>query len=67
MATGQGGAGDLLPHGEALQRALRWLEDRTQDDPRVDRLKAVEEAGIRFDLTPFEEEFLLRNWAVGKR
>jgi hypothetical protein len=66
MATGQGGAGDLLPHGEALRRALRWLEDRAQDDARIDRVKAVSEAAVRFDLTPLEEDFLLGSWAAGR-
>ncbi len=54
--------GDLTPHGEGLRRALRWLDDRVQDDPRLDRVKLVSEAAVRYDLTPVEEEFLLRNW-----
>ncbi len=62
MAQGQGGAGDLSPHGEALRRALRWLDDRVRDDPRLDRVKLVGEAAMRYDLTPMEEDFLLRNW-----
>jgi hypothetical protein len=57
--------GDLMPEGEALRRALRWLDDRVRADPRLDRAKLVGEAARRFDLTPTDEEFLLRNW-VGK-
>ncbi|HTN51492.1 MAG TPA: hypothetical protein VML50_03745 [Anaeromyxobacter sp.] len=63
MAQGSSGAGGLLPEGEALRRALRWLDDRAQDDPRLDRPRAVVEAARRFDLTPLEEDFLLRQWA----
>jgi hypothetical protein len=61
MAQGSGGGG-LEPQGEALRSALRWLDGRVQDDPRLDRAKLVGEASARFDLTPLEEEFLLTNW-----
>ena len=60
--TGGRGPG-VLPQGESIRRALRWLDDRVQDDPRVDRARLIGEAATRFDLTPLEEDFLLRNWA----
>ncbi|MDF2413401.1 hypothetical protein [Aeromonas sp. 1HA1] len=44
----------LLPHGEDLRRAVRWLSERRQHDVR-----AIEEACIRFDLSPLDEEFLI--------
>ena len=62
MAEGGGGAGDLFPHGEALRSALRWLDQRVRDEPGADRMKLVGEAALRFDLSPAEEDFLLRNW-----
>ena len=62
MAQGSGGAGGLMPQGEALRKALRWLDDRVHDEPRADRAKLVGEASVRFDLTPMEEDFLLHNW-----
>jgi hypothetical protein len=61
MAQGTDGGG-IQPQGQSLRNALRWLDDRVQDDPRLDRTKLVGEAAIRFDLTPVEEEFLLVNW-----
>jgi hypothetical protein len=60
MAQGHGGG--LVPEGESLRRALRWLDDRVKEDPRLDRARLVGEASVRFDLTPVEEEFLLANW-----
>ncbi len=57
------GAGDLMPHGEALRRALRWLDDRAREDPKLNRARAISEAAQRFDLGPMEEDFLQRNWA----
>lgn len=47
----------LLPHGEALRRAVRWLSDERRHDAA-----AIEEASRRFDLTPSEEEFLLTHF-----
>lgn len=52
----------ILPHGEGIRRALRWLDDRVREAPGVPRAKLVEEAAVRFDLTPLEAEFLLANW-----
>jgi hypothetical protein len=59
MAEGTGG---VLPHGEALRRALRWLDERVKEEPAADRRKLLGEAAGRFDLTPLEEDFLLQNW-----
>ncbi|ACG72155.1 hypothetical protein AnaeK_0920 [Anaeromyxobacter sp. K] len=56
------GSGGLLPEGESLRRALRWLDERAREAPNVDRAGAIAEAGRRFDLTPLEEEFLIRSW-----
>ncbi len=63
MADGGGGARDLGPQGEALRRAVRWLDERAREDAKADRVKLVSEAAARFDLTPLEEEFLLSNWS----
>ena len=50
--------GQLQPRGEGLRRALRWLSDEGRHDAA-----AIDEASRRFDLSPLEEEFLLRNLA----
>jgi hypothetical protein len=60
------GPGGILPQGESLRRALRWLDDRVRDDPQARRTALVSEAATRFDLTPAEEEFLLRSWVRGE-
>ena len=59
MAQGPG----LMPEGESLRRALRWLDERVKEEPAVQRTKLVGEAAARFDLSPVEEEFLISNWA----
>ena len=61
------GAEGTMPQGESLRRALRWLDDRAHDEPKLDRVRAVSEASQRFDLSPMEEDFLLVNWARGAK
>jgi hypothetical protein len=66
MAEGGGGR-DVVPHGEALRRALLWLDERVRDEPGLDRLKLVSEAAARYDLTPLEEDFLVGSWVRAAR
>lgn len=47
----------LIPEGEALRRAFQWLAEQGHCDP-----KAIEQASLMFDLTPRNEEFLLRQF-----
>jgi hypothetical protein len=50
--------------GEApIKQAVTWLDDQLRDDPRTDRLKLVDEAARRFDLSPLDTEFLMRHLA----
>lgn len=48
---------NLLPHGESLRRAVRWLGEQPRHDAAT-----IEEAARRFDLTPLEEQFLLEQF-----
>ena len=45
----------LLPEHEGLRRAIAWLVEQGRWTPEL-----VDEAGRRFDLSPADEEFLLR-------
>lgn len=55
-----------MPEGESLRRALRWLDERAKEEPKVERSRLVGEASQRFDLSPVEEEFLLTSWVRPK-
>jgi hypothetical protein len=57
-----GERGGIIPDGEGLKSALRWLSERRQDDPSAARGKLIDEAALRFDLSPMEVEFLLTRW-----
>jgi hypothetical protein len=59
MANERGG---VAPGGESIRSALKWLSERRLTEPSVPRMKLVEEAALRFDLTPLETDFLARSW-----
>lgn len=59
MADQRGG---ILPAGDAIRSALKWLSERRREDPDAPRLKLIEEAALRFDLSPVETEFLTNSW-----
>ena len=53
--------------GEApIKQAVSGLDDQLRDNPRADRMRLVDEAARRFDLSPLDAEFLLRHLA-GRR
>ncbi|MES0371878.1 MAG: hypothetical protein ABUK11_06320 [Mariprofundaceae bacterium] len=51
------GVKSIFPEGEALRNAVRWIARMHEYD-----LAAIEEACQRYDLTPVEEEFMLRHF-----
>jgi hypothetical protein len=50
--------------GEApLKQAVKWMEDRLSEEPKADRMKLVDDASRRFDLSPLDADFLYRHLA----
>lgn len=51
--------------GEApIKQAVKWIEDQLRDKPDLNRLKLVDEAARRFDLSPLDADFLMRHLAA---
>ena len=47
--------------GEApIKQAVKWIDEQLRDNPQADRVKLIDEAGRRFDLTPLQADFLVR-------
>lgn len=51
---------DLLPEGEDLRRAVKWVSIQLQESPDQTVHKLVQEAVFKFDLSPKDSEFLIR-------
>lgn len=54
----EGKAGDLLPRGTSLRNAVRWISEQRTERPEASLVKLIDEASIRFDLSPQEASFL---------
>ncbi len=53
-----------MPVGEGpIKQAVKWIDEQLRDNPKADRLKLVDEASRRFDLTPLDTDFLIRHIA----
>ncbi len=50
----------ILPEGEQLRRAMKWISDKRVDNPGASLFKLIEEASLKFDLPPKDAEFLVR-------
>ena len=50
--------------GEApIKQAITWIDEQLHDHPDANRMKLVDEASRRFDLSPLDEDFLVRHLA----
>jgi hypothetical protein len=54
---------DLLPDGEEMRRAVKWVSGNIQEKPERQVLLFVQEAIFKFNLSPKDAEFLLRFYA----
>ena len=53
--------------GEApIKQAVKWIDEQLHDNPQADRTKLIDEAGRRFDLTPLDSDFLVRQLSQRK-
>lgn len=56
------GADCIQPSGDRMRKAIKWLSDAVLSRPDVRRQRLLEEAEIRFNLSPKECEFLNCNF-----
>ncbi|MCG2720566.1 MAG: hypothetical protein L6290_00910 [Thermodesulfovibrionales bacterium] len=50
----------ILPEGESIRRAVKWISDERIDNPDASVSKLVGEACLKFDLAPKDAEFLMK-------
>lgn len=49
----------VLPEGEALRKAVKWISDNLKDDSSQSIQKLINEATMRFNLSPKDAEYLI--------
>jgi hypothetical protein len=50
----------ILPQGEKLRKAVKWISDKKQYESETDLNKLIQQAGLKFNLSPKEEAYLER-------
>ena len=50
---------DLLPDGEDVRRAIKWVSGNLQENADQPLQSLVQEAIFKFDLSPKDAEFLI--------
>ncbi|HVO68142.1 MAG TPA: hypothetical protein VMT12_16830 [Syntrophales bacterium] len=48
----------IMPEGENIRKAVKWISGELQENPSKSLQKLVNEAVLRFDLSPKDAEFL---------
>lgn len=55
----------IMPEGEALRRAVKWISAELDGDPHQSVQKLINDAVTRFDLSPKDSEFLISFYKKG--
>jgi hypothetical protein len=50
----------VQPEGEDLRRAVKWISEERKFNPEAQTSKLIEEACLKFDLSPMDAEYLLK-------
>ena len=57
---------DILPEGEDLRRAVKWVSGNLKEGPGKSIQQLVQEATFKFDLSPKDAEFLMNFFSQRK-
>ena len=48
----------IQPKGEKMRQAVRWISENLQEDEKRPIYRLIQDASLRFTLSPKEEDFL---------
>ena len=48
----------IQPEGENLRKAVKWSSETLKYEPGKSRAETIQEACLKFDLTPMDAEYL---------
>lgn len=49
----------MMPTGEDIRKAVKWISENLEASPGQSRIKLIEQAVFKFDLSPIDAEFLI--------
>jgi hypothetical protein len=50
----------VQPEGEDIRRAVKWISEERTYNPQKKLSESIDEACLKFDLSPMDAEFLFR-------
>lgn len=50
----------LMPEGENLRKAVKWISEKLEADLSGSRIKLIDQAVFTYDLSPLDTEFLIK-------
>ena len=50
----------IIPEGNNTKKAIEWIDHAKTDNPGKKIIQLIDEAGMRFNLSPNDTEFLIR-------
>ena len=56
----------ILPEGEKIRKAVKWISAERQEDESKKNLLLIQEAAHKFNLSPKEEEYLVSFYNSGQ-
>ena len=48
----------VMPEGENIRKAIKWMSANLEENKKQSIRQLIEQAGVKFDLSPKETEFL---------
>lgn len=57
----------IMPEGESIRKAVKWISGELQENPNKSLQKLVNDAVMRFDLSPKDAEFLTSFYRKGNK
>lgn len=50
----------IMPEGDGIKKAIAWIDEVKSEQPEKKLLTLVDEAGMKFNLSPKDSDFLFR-------
>jgi len=57
---------NVMPEGEAIRKAIKWISENLKASSDQPLQKLVNEATLRFNLSPKDAEFLIKFYRENK-
>ncbi len=57
----------ILPEGEPLRRAVKWISDQQLENPKAGLPELIGEACLKFDLSPKDSDLLVNFYSGQKK